>query len=144
MQFFNSPNTRIQCLVGDDNTIEFRRLHVKDASLKEKDGDTVTRAWPFFHKLLFRFEGGHGLPAGMVLLSCDRDIILDPFNKLIEDEKPEKGHELNKEWIQRIAETQRYKHQRKPANNWMASKVTMFMGAALIIMSLMIGLKLAI
>ena len=144
MGIFSTPQQRVQLLLGDDASAEFRRLPVRSSSLCEVDGEDITRGWPLFNKLLKRFDGGNGLPSGMVQIAFERDIILDPYSQVDPAEKPEKGPGLVKEWIRNVAETARYKHQKRRAVNQIWSKVTLFMGGALILMVLMIGLKLAL
>jgi len=80
----------------------------------------------------------------MVTIAFDRDIILDPYDQLSPTEKPEKGPQLIKNWISRIGEGQRYKVQNKPGSMLMLDKITMFLGTALVLEWVIIGINVAI
>lgn len=122
---FGGKEKRLQFFSHDDNTVELRRMPVEESSLVEKNNSNeIVRAYPLFHKSQYSFNGYGSIPADMVTLGYERDIILDPHNILKDDDKPEKGDGLVKEWIKNIAETQRYKIQSKPAARTLIDYIT--------------------
>lgn len=143
MSIFTTKQNRLQMFISDDGTIQFRKLPVLESSLVEKDNDKIVRAWPLMNKTSLPFSGYKGISGDRVLMSCERDIILDPFSKLTDSEKPEKGKELGKAWVQQQADTVRYKHQRKHQQTWITNAVTIFLGCSLVLELLVLGMKIA-
>lgn len=125
---------RTQLRFRDDGKFTFRKMYIEDTFLVEKIKDIIIKGWKHFYKLQFPFPGGEGIPADMVTLAFDRDIILDPYNILDEKEKPSRNRNINDNpWITEVAEGQRYKAQNKPKTMLLVEKITMFIGIATLI-----------
>ena len=148
MSIFSDNKSRaIQLYHRPDSNLQFRQVQIEDSDLVQHDQKgMVCTAWPYFMVNQFAFNGHKGMPAGMVTLSFDRDIILDPFGVLEDADKPEKGkgkyeNPLIKDWIIRKGESQRYKAQNKPGSMLLVEKITMWLGIALIL-ELLLGVAL--
>jgi hypothetical protein len=135
---------RTQLFFRDDGKFQFRKLEIEHGAQVEKQNDEIIKAWPHFYGLQKVFNGFKGIGADMVTIAFDRDIILDIYDQLSPDEKPEKGHQLIKSWISRIGEGQRYKVQNKPGSMLLWDKITMFLGTALVLEWVVIGVNIAI
>lgn len=135
---------RTQLFLRDDGKFQFRKLEMEHGAMVEKQSGEIVKAWPHFYKLQKTFNGYKGIGADMVTIAFDRDIILDPDDQLSSDEKPEKGTQLVKKWISRIGEAQRYKVQNKPGSMLLWDKITMFLGTALVLEWVIIGINIAI
>lgn len=85
-----SETLGLQQLFRDDLTVIFRKLPIKHTALQEIKNDTVIRGWKHFYKTQYPFNGYKGLPSGMVTLSFERDIVLDPHEILDENDLPPK------------------------------------------------------
>ncbi|MFC1904961.1 hypothetical protein ACFLXT_04290 [Chloroflexota bacterium] len=131
---------RTQLLFRDDGKFQFRKLDIVDGFLVEKQGDDIIKGWLMFYSLQFPFSGYKGIHPDMVTLSSGRDVVLDPFNMLPESDKPNKGKGLIKIRISEIADTQRYKHQAKPKSSFLINRVTLFLGIALVMLALCVGI----
>lgn len=135
---FMATGFRMALFFYNDNTFEFKKLPVKDASVVITKGENIESAWPALNKLMLPFAGLKGIKRTKVLPICENDIIYDIFDKLEPDEKPNQGDGLVKEWIQKKAETIRYRHQAKPKVSSLVNRVVMFLGIALVAMVLML------
>lgn len=146
MSVFNSvfiaTGSRLVCLFYNDNTFEFKKLPVKDSSVLIKKGEDILAAYPLLNKCVMPFVGMTGIKRGRVLVACESDIIFDVFSRLADEEKPEKGPGLVKKWIQKKAETVRYRHQAKPKVSTILNKIIVFLGVGLLFMAL--GLFIAV
>lgn len=128
-----SPDRRrCQLIFHNDNTFEFRDLDIQDNSLIVKAADAVKQAWPVLNKLTLPFAGLNHIKRTRVLMCTDNDIIWDPFNRLSDDEKPEKGPDLIKDWITGKADAVRYRFQSKPPESSMMNKVIWFAGSGMV------------
>src|SRR3990167_9491888 len=86
----------------EDGALDFLKSEIHDTFAVKKRGEEVEKAWKFLYKLMFKFDGfGHIQPCQLIM-TYDRDIILDPFKKVKEsDDVPKKGTNLDKAWISR-------------------------------------------
>ena len=102
---------KTQLYFQDDNKFRFTRRQVEYSCLVEKQKGNLVRAWKHFFGNQFYFPGYRGISADTVTLGFNRDIILDPFNKIptgeAVSEKPKDALGLKK-WIAKIAENQRH------------------------------------
>lgn len=136
---------RIQLYFRDDGGFQFRKLDVEDTFLVEKNrAGEATKAWMLRYKLLKRFDGFKNIGADMVTISYARDIVFDPFKQLNESEKPEKGKELVKEFIQKIATAKCYQHERTAKGSTFTDRITLFLGITMVLLALAIGLQAAL
>jgi len=120
---------RTQLFFRDDGKFTFRKLTIQDTFMVEKKGDDILKGWKHFFKLQFPFAGYKGMQPDMVSLAYDRDIILDPYGIVAENDKPDKRKKMNENpWITEIAETQRYKHQSNPSSQFVADKIVLIVG----------------
>jgi len=138
----NPKEQRTQLYFRDDGSFIFRKFDVEDGFLVERKGsdNEVAKAWMMKYKLLQRFNGYKGIGADMVTLSFGRDILLDPFDKLNINEKPEKGASLIKEFVRKIAEAKCYRHEMKAKGNNMADKLVLFMGSVMVLLAIGMGI----
>ena len=145
MNIFGAPKEqRTQLYFRDDGGFIFRKLDIEDGFLVEKNGaKEVVKAWMMKYKLLKRFDGYKNIGADMVTLSFARDIVFDPFGQLNDSEKPDKGGELIKEFVRKIAEAKCYRHEVNAKGSTVAEKVVLFMGATMVLMALGIGIQAA-
>lgn len=132
-----------QLLFRDDRKIIGRKLPVEHGIVQEKQNDRVLNGWPMPYSVLKRYEGGNGLEKGMYLLSFNRDIILDPFKQLKDDEKPEKGKSLIKDAIKDMATSTVYRHS-LGSKRTLIDKLTVGVISTMVILGLCIGLSVAI
>lgn len=143
MNIFGAPKERrTQLFFRDDGKFIFRKLFIEDTFLVEKKDKEIIKGWKHFYKLQFPFPGYKGIPADMVSLGYDRDIVLDPYNIVDQKEKPDKLKRINaNSWITDVAEGQRYKHQIKPGSMLLLDKITVFIGVATLIIVLAIAAR---
>lgn len=139
---------RTQLMFFDDGSFKFRKMPFEDSCLVEKKNNEVEKAWAHFYGAELRFDGFKNMRADMVTLSFNRDFILDPFNKVKvattpNGGKPGKGDDDIKKWTGAIAEGQRYKVMSKAGNMLLVNKITLFLGSALILEVIMMGLIIA-
>lgn len=84
----------------------------------EKDGDKIKRAWKHFFSAELTFPGYKNISADSVTLSFNRDIILDPYNKVSigenESEKPGPSTESLQKWLGKIATNMRSIYNARP------------------------------
>lgn len=128
----------------DDHSFEFRKRPVEDSCLVEKQDNNIVKAWKHFYGTEMRFDGYGKLKPDGVTLSFDRDFIFDPFNKVPDITKIRGGKPLSNEgsikaYCSSIAEGQRYKVMNKPGNMLLINKITLFLGAALVMEILLWG-----
>lgn len=139
---------RTQLMVFDDGSFKFRKKPFKDSCLVEEKNNEVEKAWAHFYGAELRFDGYKNMKADMVTLSFNRDFILDPFNKVRvattpNQGKPRKDDTDIKKWTSKIAEAQRYKVMSKPGNMLLVNRITLFLGSALILELIIMGISLA-
>lgn len=132
-----------QLLFRDDRKAVYRKLPVEHGLVQERQNESVINAWPMPYSVLKRYEGGNGLPKGMYLLSFNRDIILDPFKQLKDEEKPEKGKTLVKDAISEMATSTVYRHSLGGKKSIM-DKLTVGVIVVMILFGLWIGLAVAL
>lgn len=111
MNLFTPKEQCTQLYFRDDGNFIFRKLPIENSFLVEKQNDEVISAWMMPYKLLKQFKGFKNMQRGKVLLGYGRDILLDPFNHLKDDEKPEQGKSLVKNFIKEIATATLYRHE---------------------------------
>lgn len=144
MNILGTPKEkRTQLYFRDDGSFIFRKLEIEDAFLVEKIGGEITKAWIMRYKLLTNFDGYGNIGADMVTISFARDIVLDPFKRLNDSEKPDKGTDLVKDFVSKIATAKCYKHERTAKGSVFIEKIVMFQGATMVLLALGIGIKVA-
>ena len=111
MNVFTPKEQCTQLYFRDDGNFIFRRLPIENSFLVEKQNDAVLNAWMMPYKLLKKFQGYKNIQRGKILMCYGRDILLDPFGQLKDDEKPEKGKSLVKNFIKEIATATLYRHE---------------------------------
>ena len=138
MDIFGPPKEkRTQLFFRDDGKFIFRKLFIEDTFLVEKVSSDIVKGWKHFYKLQFPFAGLKGIPADMVTLGFDRDIVFDIYGLVDEKDKPLKNKKINEnDWITDVADGQRYKAQNKPASMLLLDKVTIFLGIATLVIVL--------
>ena len=134
---------RTQLHFRDDGMFEFRKLEIEDGFLAEKQQQMVTAAWLMIYKLQKRFRGYGKIGSDMVTISFDRDIVLDPFDQLSDAEKPEKGNDLKKKFVKNIATAKCYRHEHGKKPKTLMDKLVMYMGTAIVLEVLIIGMQAA-
>jgi hypothetical protein len=123
---------RTQLHFRDDGQFQFRKLDILDGFLVEKEQELVVKAWLLFYKLQKRFKGYKKIGSDMVTVSYDRDIVLDTFGQLKDAEKPEKGANLKKDFVSKIATAKCYKHEHGGKKKTLMDKMVMFFGIAMV------------
>lgn len=152
----NPKEKRTQLHFRDDGTFEFRRLEIEDTFLIEKGKDNeIVRGWKHLYRNQFPFAGYKSIKADQVTLSYDRDIILDPY-KLIEDDEdnPQKRTKVvadavegskevkgTRAWLSDIGEARRLKLLANRAKSSNYNKIIIFLGSALMVELLIIGFQ---
>jgi len=145
MNIFGPPKEKgTQLYFRDDGGFQFRKIDIEDTFLVEKIGrGEINKAWMMRYKLLKRFDGFKNISADMVTISYARDIVFDPFDQLNLSEKPEKGKELAKAFIKKIAESKCYQHERSAKGSTFTEKISLFLGITMILMAVAIAIKAA-
>lgn len=140
----STKETGTQLYFRNDGKATFRKLEFDGTALIEKANDKVIRAFKHYYKTEFPFDGYKNIPADMVTLGFGRDIVLDPFDILSEEERPPKLGGMKSEYIRSIGADKRYKlsTQKPPAAIW--DKLTIICGVIDVILALCIALKVAI
>lgn len=146
--FSGGKEKRTQLYFRDDGSFEFRKLEFEDTCLVEKKDNEVIKAWKHFFGPELIFNGYKNIHADMVTLCFDRDFILDPFDAVPVVDNPQAGKPARNEhgirsWTAQVAEAQRYKVVNKPGSSLLVDKISMFLGIALIIMLLILGMSKA-
>ena len=139
--FSGNVEHKTQLYFHDDGSFQFRNLQVEEACLVEKEEGKFIKAWKHFHGGQLRFDGRKGVfGAAMVSLGFDRDVILDPFNRVPVLEtpggKPAKTDTSIRKWLALIGESQRHKIMSKPTNMLLIEKITIILGVLDILMLL--------
>ncbi len=124
-----------QLLFRDDHSFTIRKLPVEKTFVVDKKGESSGIAWMMPYRLLKKFEGYKSTRRCMLLISYGRDIILDSFGQLKDEEKPEKGKGLVKEMISDIATGVFYQHETGKKRNNVDRMVT-FVGCTMILLGL--------
>lgn len=145
MSIFGPPKEkRTQLFFRDDGKFTFRKLYIEDTFLVEKIKNIIVKGWQHFYKLQFPFAGLKGIPPDMVTLAYDRDIVLDPFGIVEAGEKPKLNKKINEnQWITDVADTQRYKAQNTPHGMYLYDKITLIIGACVVLIVLAIAARAA-
>jgi len=143
MNLFGAPiEKRTQLHFRDDGKFQFHKLIIEDTFLVQKTKGVIVKGWKHFYKLQFPFVGIKGIPADMVTLGFDRDIVLDPYRIVDDKEKPDKNKKINQNtWITDVADGQRYKAQNNPGNMLTLDKITIFLGVATLLIVLAIAAR---
>jgi hypothetical protein len=112
----------------DDNKFQFRKMLMENSCLVEKVSDKYITGYKHFYSCEVPFPGYKSIPSGQYILTYNRDIILDLFNKVPEGEnlsnKPKNGRDNLKKWISQIAENQRHIYRSKPKSSTMTDKIS--------------------
>ena len=103
---------RTQLLFYDDRSFEFIRRPIENECVVQKDGPKLERGWVDVFAVLKAFGGFKKIPSNMLLLSYERDILLDFFNQMPKGTGPNAKPDLKltdslQKWIARVAENQR-------------------------------------
>jgi hypothetical protein len=121
----DTKEKKTQMLLKDNRHIIIRKLPLEHSCLVEKDGDKIKRAWKHFFGSEFTFAGYKNASADSVTLSVNRDIILDPYNKLnigenASDKPSFKGESLQK-WLGKISTNMRSIYNSRPEHRTTAN-----------------------
>jgi hypothetical protein len=121
----DTKEKKTQLLLKDNRHFTIRKLPLEHSCLVEKDGEKIKRAWKHFFGSEFTFTGYKNASADSVTLSFNRDIILDPFNKVRigenESDKPDnKGKSLIK-WLGKISTNMRSIYNSRPEHRTTAN-----------------------
>ncbi len=145
LNILGTPKERgTQLYFRDDGGFLFRKLDIEDSFLVEKNkAHEIIKSWMMKYKLLKRFEGYKGIGADRVTISFGRDIVFDLFDQLAKAERPEKGDNLIKGFIKKIATAKCYQHERKAKGSLVAEKIVVFMGSIGVLLAVGIGIKVA-
>jgi hypothetical protein len=139
--FGSEQEQRTQLHFRDDGRFEFRKMKMEATFLIEKLDDQIVKGWKHLFKNQYPFPGYKKMGADLITLSYDRDLILDPYGVVTEEElptkdkKPEQGKHTQpmKEWLVSVGNAQRLKIMAKPSGSTLADKLTIFMGIALVL-----------
>lgn len=119
MDILKTKEKKTQVYFRDDNKFKFIKRELEYSCLVEKSKGVLVRAWKHFFGNQYYFPGYKNISADTVTLGGNRDIILDPFNKVPTGEevsnKPDVTGKGLKRWIAKIASNQRhiYRTERK-------------------------------
>jgi hypothetical protein len=108
---------RTQLMFQDDFKFKFIKRPLEFFCFVEKKNDLIERGWIHSYSNEYRFPGYKNISADAVTLTFNRDIILDPHNRIPEgtktSEKPKSDKESIKAWIAQIGENQRHTYRSK-------------------------------
>ena len=131
-----------QLLIRQDGSFIFRKLPIVDGYLVEYNSEQIpVNAWMMQYKLLKDFKGYKTIPAGKVTISHAGDTIFDPFNQLNDTEKPDRGEDLKKTWVTKVAESVCYRHEKTVRGGLTMDKYTTYMAVVMILLALGLGAK---
>ena len=74
--------------------VKVRKVPIEHTCLSEKKGDVVLRGWKHYFKTQYQHRGYKNLPSGKIILSFERDIVLNNHGILTENELPKKGGDI--------------------------------------------------
>lgn len=155
MGIFSAGKERgTQLRFRDDRKFEFRKLDIEDTFLVEKKEGAITRGWKHFYKTLYAFPGYKNIPADVVTICFDRDIILDPYNIVDKADMPdnykpkerdayESGRSNIVSWLIDVGHARRFKIMAKKGRGATTDKIVWFLGCALILELLTMGIRYA-
>lgn len=148
---------RTQLYFRDDGAFLFRQLEIEDTFLVERDNNgEITKGWKHFFRNQFPFDGYKNIKRDQVTLSYGRDIILDPYNLIQDDEdNPQKGTAKvvldvvngekqlkgTKAWLSDVGEARRLKMMANRSKSTNYNKVVMFLGVAGVVLLLILGIE---
>lgn len=144
MGLFQQTDIRKVLLFHSDDSFETMRLPVHDGSMVLKQGEVMTKGWPIVNKLMMRVNSvalGYKKNERIMIIS-ETDIIEDPFNVLLPEEKPKEGPGLVKEYVKSKAESVLYRHQSKPKSTTIVNRIILFLGIALVICCFILLIKI--
>lgn len=134
----------LQLYIRDDGAFTIRKILIELGFYVEKAGDEIYKGWFMMYKLLKRFNGYKGVGAGMLTVSYSRDIILDLFQQLAEEESPSKKGELKTSFLREVFETNVFALDRKIKPKSSTDKIIIFLGVTMLLLALGIGIKVAV
>jgi len=123
----------------DDRSFIFRKLPIENTFVLEKQGEATKAAWMMPYRVLKRFNGHKGIRPGMVLISYNRDIILDKWGQVGASDKPEAGKGLIKDTIAQIATGVFYQHETGKKRS-SVDRMIMFLGSLMMLFGFVIAL----
>ena len=118
---FGRKEWKTQLHFQDDNKFHFKKRLVEFSCLVEKSNGELVRGWKHFFGNQLYFPGYKSISADTVTLGCDRDIILDPFNKIpvgdsVSEKPKSKDSKGMAKWLAKVAENQRHIYRSKRKN----------------------------
>lgn len=117
-----------------DDTFQIINLPTHDGAVVKRDDKGLNEGWPIINRLQIPFDGKEfGFTKNeRIMIISETDIIEDPFNLIPENEKPEEGPGLIKDYVKNKAESVVYRHQSKPKKVETINRVVLFLGITLI------------
>ena len=121
----------------------FKKMPLKYSCLLEMDGERIKRGFKHFFGSEIPFRGYKNIPAAAVTLGFERDIILDPFNKIPTSkstdpaigEKPDiKSKDNLFKWLAKVATNQLFIYRAKRGTDSHTNWISIALGSVLIIM----------
>lgn len=125
----------------NDDKFTFWHLPIEMDFYVEKVNDVIVRAWQIWFKLLKRFDGYKNLKPGRVTLAYSRDIVLDLFNQLSEDEKPSEAGKIKDAYKTDIFETTVFALDKNIKPHTITDKVWISLGTVMVILGIGCALK---
>ena len=147
--FAPSVEKRTQLFFRDDGRFRFIKRPLKFSCFVQEDNNVIIKAWKHFYGAQIAFPGYKGIPADMVTMAFDRDVILDPFDKIPKGdslgEKPDlKKKDSLKTWIAAIATNQRYIYRAKRESTTLVNKIVWTEIIVIIMMLIFWGIRFAL
>ncbi len=128
-----------------------RKVDVEDGwKLVKNEKQKAVAAYMLPYKLQKKFEGGYkNIPECNMTLDFSRDVVLDPFVQLSDNEKPEKGipkkgDALKKDMMRKIADAKCHKLEQDAKPTSAQDKIVLFLGIVALLLALTIGLKVGL
>ena len=124
-----------QFIAHDDHSLAIRNLPVDEGFVVEKkDGKTVA-AWLHFHEQDIECTGYKGVPPGEIVLSCARDILWDPYDRVPDSENPTTGKPIDagfrtmQDYSRKVAQSQQDRIDIKGGTTTIMDKIVWMLGA---------------
>lgn len=140
----NTPARRMQLFNHDNGDLEFIRRPIVGQSATELDETSdPKRSWVDYYQTLYPFDGYKGVPADAIQLAYSRHFHLEIHDILDENLRPPAGDKMDSPFLSSIAESRAVEVAKNTKPKTIYEKMTMLLGAALLIELLIWGIAYA-
>lgn len=131
----------MQLFHHDNGDLEFIKRDIIGESATELDETkSPKRSWIDYYQTLYPFNGYRGISADIVQLAYSRHFHLEIHDILTDEQRPPDGDSMNNPFITAIAEARAIEISKAKKPRSIYEKLTILLGAALIIEMLIWGI----